>query len=65
MESGQRWAVISLLCLGALVAVVGSVRTYYVWILFTNDDLTWYTEPHWICSEAEICVATVFLDQPL
>jgi hypothetical protein len=59
MKSGQRWAVISLLCLGSLVAVVGSVRTYYVWFLFSNDDLTWYAGPHWICSEVEICVAMV------
>jgi hypothetical protein len=59
MKSGQRWAAISLLCLGALVAVVGSVRTYYVWFLFSNDDLTWYAGPHWICSEVEICVAMV------
>ncbi|QDS76340.1 hypothetical protein FKW77_002789 [Venturia effusa] len=59
MKPAQRWAVLSLLCLGFLVAVVGSARTYYVWFLFTNDDLTWYAEPHWICAEVEICVAMI------
>lgn len=59
MKPDQQWAVLILLCLGFLVAVVGSVRTYYVWLLFSNDDLTWYAGPHWICSEVEICVAMV------
>lgn len=59
MKWSQRWAVFSLLSLGFLVAVVGSVRTYYVWYLFHSDDLTWYAEQHWICAEVEICVAIV------
>lgn len=59
MKTRQRWAVLSLLCLGFLVAVVGCARTYYVWCLFSNDDLTWYSGPHWICADVEICVATV------
>ncbi|KAE9971827.1 hypothetical protein EG328_005358 [Venturia inaequalis] len=59
MKPRQRWAVLSLLCLGFFVAIVGSTRTYYVWYLFTNDDLTWYAEQHWICAEVEICTAMI------
>ncbi|KAF2395935.1 hypothetical protein EJ06DRAFT_560395 [Trichodelitschia bisporula] len=64
MDSAQRWAVMSLLCLGFLVAVVGCVRTYYVWILFDSDDLTWWSGPHWICSEVEICLAMICASAP-
>jgi hypothetical protein len=59
MSPTQRWSVLSLISLGFLVTVVGSVRTYYVWVLFSSDDLTWWSGPHWICSEVEICVAMV------
>lgn len=59
MRSSQRWEVISLLCLGCLVAAVGVIRTYYVYQSFVYDDLTWYSSPHWICSGVEICVALV------
>jgi hypothetical protein len=59
MSQTQRWSVLSLISLGFLVAIVGAVRTHYVWILFSTDDLTWWSSPHWICSEVEICVAMV------
>lgn len=59
MNKMQRRTVVSLLCLGFLVGVVGIVRSYYVWTLFQSDDLTWWAGPHWICSEVEICVAMV------
>ncbi|KIW02937.1 uncharacterized protein PV09_05983 [Verruconis gallopava] len=59
MDKRQRRTVMLLLCLGFLVSVVGTVRTYYVWKLFNSDDLTWYASPHWICSEVEICTAMI------
>ena len=59
MDKTQRRSVICLLCVGLLVGVVGCVRTYYVWTLFSSDDLTWYAGPHWTASEVEICVAMV------
>ena len=61
MDPIQRRTILSLLCLGFLVAVVGSVRTYYVWKAFDSDDVTWYASPHWICSEVELSVALVWL----
>lgn len=59
MHKLQRRTVLCLLCLGFLVSIVGTVRTYYVWKLFDSDDLTWYASPHWICSEVEISTAMV------
>jgi len=61
MNNKQMAQVTALLCMGFLVSIVGAVRTYYVWILFEADDLTWWSGPHWICSEVEICVAMVIL----
>jgi hypothetical protein len=59
MISRQRISVLILFCLGFLVTVVGSVRCYFVYKVFWTDDMTWYSSPHWICSEVEICVAMV------
>jgi hypothetical protein len=59
MDSTQRRTVISILCLGFFVSIVGSVRTYYVWLLFSSSDLTWWSGPHWMCSEVEICLGLV------
>jgi hypothetical protein len=59
MANAERRTILVLLCLGFLVSVVGTVRTYFVWKLFYSDDLTWYASPHWICSEVEICTAMV------
>lgn len=64
MKSSQRWEVITLLCLGFFVAIVGVVRTYFVYLSFVDDDLSWYAMPHWICSEAELCVALVTFQHP-
>ena len=63
MDRAQRNTVLLLLCLGFLVSVVGTVRTYYVYTLFNSNDLTWYAGPHWICSEVEICTAMVCYTQ--
>ncbi|TID13469.1 hypothetical protein E6O75_ATG11385 [Venturia nashicola] len=59
MESSQRWQVLVLLCLGFFVAAVGVVRTCFVYLSFIYGDLTWYAMPHWVCSEAELCVALI------
>jgi hypothetical protein len=59
MISRQRISVLLLFCCAFLVSVVGSVRCYFVYLVFWTDDMTWYSSPHWICSEVEICVAMV------
>lgn len=55
----QRWPVVSLLSLGYLVALCGTVRTYFVWLAMTSSDPSWVSTPHWICSQAELGVALV------
>jgi hypothetical protein len=59
MNPRKRWSVLFLLSLGYLVTIVGCVRTVFLWNLFNTDDLTWWTGPHWMCSEVEISVAMV------
>jgi hypothetical protein len=60
MSRRQRWSVISVLSLGVLVFLVGCVRTYYVYMcLLGTWDITWWTGPHWLCSEVENNVAIV------
>lgn len=59
MDQRTRLNVLSLLSLGYLVALVGSVRTVLVWHLFDTNDLTWWAAPHWIASEVEISIAIV------
>jgi hypothetical protein len=59
MDQRTRLNVLSLLSLGYLVALVGAVRTYFVWQLFDTNDLTWWAAPHWIASEVEISIAIV------
>jgi hypothetical protein len=60
MEKRQRWSVISLLCLGFLVTIVGCVRTFYIWKAFVQTyDSSWWSEEHWLCSEVENDVALV------
>jgi hypothetical protein len=55
----QRWSVISLLSLGFGVAIVGAVRTYYIFRIETSSDPTWYAVPSWIASEVEINLSLV------
>jgi len=65
MSPSQRRNVACLLCLGFFVSVVGAIRTYFVWMTFSTDDLTWYAGPHWICSEVEITVALICACAPV
>jgi hypothetical protein len=55
----QRKMIISMLCGGILVVIVGCVRTYFVWQMIATHDPSWWAQPHWICSEVEMDVAIV------
>ena len=60
MDRRQQWSIISLLCLGVLVTMLGMVRTWIVWeSLIASDDATWWGGPHWTVSEVENNVAIV------
>ena len=62
LDKRQRWSVVCLLSLGVLTAVVGCVRTYFVYkALVVTLDVVWWAEPHWIASEVENAVALVSL----
>lgn len=57
VDRRQRWAVIGVLCLGYLIVLVGCLRTYYLYKIFEDYDLTWWATPQWICTEVELDVA--------
>jgi hypothetical protein len=59
IDKKQRWNVISLLSLGIFVAVIGSIRCYYLYMTIYTHDANWWSTPHWICSELEIDSALV------
>jgi uncharacterized protein YraI len=59
VDPRQRWSVIGLLSLGFFVAFAGCFRTYYLWKTVATYDMTWWSTPHWICSEVEIDAALV------
>jgi len=60
MGRQQRWIIISILSLAVAVAVVGSVRTYYVWVAETKtNDLSWWSVQHWICGVTEVHLALI------
>ncbi|KIW01400.1 uncharacterized protein PV09_07166 [Verruconis gallopava] len=59
MSRRQRQAVAGILCGGFLVVAVGCVRLYYLWLMVTSGDPTWWSQPHWICSEFEMDVAII------
>jgi hypothetical protein len=60
MDRRQRLSIMSLLCLGVLVAILGVVRCRFVWIaLISSNDVTWWAGPHWTVSEVENNVAIV------
>jgi hypothetical protein len=65
VDPRQRWSVIGLLSLGFLVAFAGCFRTYFLWKSISTYDMTWWSTPHWICSEAEIDTALVSLNLTL
>jgi hypothetical protein len=60
MTARQRWSIISILCLGVLVFLLGIVRSWFVWhALIATYDATWWGGPHWTVSEVENNVALV------
>jgi hypothetical protein len=61
VDPWERLSVVGVLSLGFLVAVAGCFRTYYLWKMFSTYDMTWWSTPHWICSEVEIDTALVCL----
>jgi len=62
MSRRQRWSVISILCLGILVTILGIVRCWFVWqALVATYDATWWGGVHWTVSEVENNTALVSL----
>jgi hypothetical protein len=56
----QQLSVLSILCLGIMVTILGCVRTWFVWkSLIGSWDISWWGGPHWIVSEVENNVALV------
>ena len=55
MPLKQRIGVCILLCLGFVVTIAGSIRTYYSWkSLIASWDETWFAYPLWIAAAVEI-----------
>lgn len=60
MPLKQRIGVCILLCLGFIVTIAGSIRTYYTWkSLLDSWDETWYAYPLWIAAAVEIDLGLV------
>ncbi|KAF2426494.1 hypothetical protein EJ08DRAFT_373359 [Tothia fuscella] len=59
VDPRQRWNVIGLLSLGFFVVIAGIVRTYFLFKTVQTHDTSWWSTPHWICSEVEIDIALI------
>jgi hypothetical protein len=59
VDKRKRWTATSLLSLGFVVAFTGCFRCFYLWKLISTYDLTWWSDPQWICSQVEINLALV------
>ena len=60
MPLKQRIGVCILLCLGFIVTIAGSIRTYYTWkSLLDSWDEPWYAYPLWIAAAVEIDLGLV------
>lgn len=60
MPLWHRIGVCVLLCLGIVVTIAGSLRTYYTWkSLMKSYDETWYAYPLWIAAAVEIDVGVI------
>lgn len=60
MPLKQRIGVCILLCLGFVVTIAGSLRTYYTWkSLLDSWDETWYAYPLWIAAAVELDLGLV------
>ena len=62
MPLKQRIGVCILLCLGFIVTIAGSIRTYYTWkSLIESWDETWFAYPLWIAAAVELDLGLVSL----
>lgn len=60
MPLAHRIGVCILLCLGIVVTVAGSLRTYWTWkSLMASYDETWYAYPLWIAAAVEIDLGVI------
>lgn len=60
MPLWHRIGVCVLLCLGIVVTIAGSLRTYWTWkSLMASYDETWYAYPLWIAAAVEIDVGVI------
>ena len=60
MPLWHRIGVCVLLCLGVVVTIAGSLRTYWTWkSLIKSYDETWYAYPLWIAAAVEIDLGVV------
>ena len=60
MPLWHRIGVCLLLCLGVVVTIAGSIRTYYTWkSLMASYDETWYAYPLWIAAAVEIDLGVI------
>jgi len=60
MGRQQRRIVTGILVLGVAVAVMGSFRTYYVWVMEAETfDLPWWGVQHWIFGMLEVHLALI------
>lgn len=60
MPFWQRIGVCVMLCLGVVVTIAGSLRTYYTWkSLIASWDETWYAYPLWIAAAVENDVGVI------
>ena len=59
MPRSQKVWVSFLLSLGSLVGIVGFVRSYYAWLLFSGYDHPWWSTPYAITSSVELNTALV------
>lgn len=60
MPLRQRVGVCILLCLGLIVTIAGSLRTYFTWrSLIESWDETWFAYPLWIAAAVEIDLGLV------
>ena len=60
MPFWHRIGVCVLLCLGVVVTIAGSLRTYWTWkSLMASWDETWYAYPLWIAAAVEIDVGVI------
>ena len=64
VSTHQRWQVMGLLSLGLFTTIVGCMRTYYLWKMYSTWDLTWWGWAQSLCAEIEVGLALVRFPHP-